>query len=303
VITPQISDRRVAIPSGVSLRVVDRTPQAGSFSPDLIPFVLIHGLASSLHLWDGVAERLAAAGHRVVQVDLRGHGGSDKPDASVNSETADGYSTPNVAADVALLIDELGLNRPVVAGQSWGGNVVVELAAGFPRLTRGIVCVDGGVIELSAAFPTWEDCEARLAPPNLLGTPFSTFRGWITGAHPHWPASGINGALSTVEVLVDGTIRPWLSRENHIAVLRGLYDHRPRERFPHITEPVLLVPADDGTMPGWTLDKRAAVTNAASLLVTSRTEWFAPAHHDLHAEQPDRLAVLLTETAREGWFQ
>ncbi len=42
------------------------------------------------------------------------------------------------------MIERLGIERPVVAGQSWGGNVVLELAARRPELVRGIVCVDGG---------------------------------------------------------------------------------------------------------------------------------------------------------------
>jgi pimeloyl-ACP methyl ester carboxylesterase len=309
-ITPQISDRRVALPSGVSLRIVERrTAERRTVErrtveqPAAVPFVLVHGLASSLHLWDGAAEFLAAAGHHVVSVDLRGHGRSDKPDAESDPAAAAGYSTPNVAADVALLIEELGLDRPVVAGQSWGGNVVVELAAAHPSAVRGIVCVDGGVIDLSSVFATWEECAARLAPPNLLGTPFSTFKQWITNAHPTWPATGINGALSTVEVLTDETIRPWLSRSNHMAVLRGLYEHKPKDRFPLINCPVLLVPADDGSAAAWTVDKRAAVADAASRLRDSRTEWFAPAHHDLHAEQPERLANLLGSLSDEGWFR
>jgi len=46
----------------------------------MTPFVLVHGLASNARLWDGVARRLAGAGHSSAAVDLRGHGRSDKPD-------------------------------------------------------------------------------------------------------------------------------------------------------------------------------------------------------------------------------
>jgi pimeloyl-ACP methyl ester carboxylesterase len=300
---PALIDRRVPVRTGVALRVVERRPVAGNDGAgngaaghgDPAEFVLIHGMASSLHLWDGVAEALAAAGHRVIQVDLRGHGGSEKPDH--------GYDTPSVAADVVALLDELELERPVVAGQSWGGNVVVELAASHPGRSAGIVCVDGGVIELQEVFPDWEACRERLAPPVLAGTPFASFEAWIRSAHADWPETGIRGALATMEVLADGTIRPWLTRDRHLQVLRGLWDHRPSRRFAAIEEPVMLVPADDGSGSAWTLDKRAAVQRAAEVLRTVRTEWFDPAHHDVHAQHPQRLADLLDEAVRTGWFR
>lgn len=288
-------DSRLALTTGVSLRIVDRAPDADARPASPTAFVLVHGLASSLHLWDGVGVRLAALGHRVVQVDLRGHGGSDKPDS--------GYETESVAADVAAIIEQLGLTRPVVAGQSWGGNVVVELAASRPGLTAGIVCVDGGVIELRDVFADWETCLARLSPPDLAGTKAALFEQWIRSAHTDWPEEGIQGALSTMEVLGDGTVRPWLTRDRHLQILRGLWDHRPSQRFPSITEPVMLVPADDGTANAWTADKRASVARAAGSLRTSRIEWFVPAHHDLHAEQPDRLASVLDDAVATGWFR
>jgi pimeloyl-ACP methyl ester carboxylesterase len=286
-----VTDRRVSLPTGVSLRVVDRAP--GPTGPGGRSFVLVHGLASSLHLWDGVAVRLHGAGHRVVQVDLRGHGGSDKPEH--------GYDTPMVAGDVEALIGALGLERPVVAGQSWGGNVVVELAARRPGLVAGVVCVDGGVIELAEVFPDWSDCEDRLAPPRLEGTPAERFESWIRRAHPDWPEEGIRGALATMEVLDDGTVRPWLARHRHLAILRGLWEHRPSQRLPHIEEPILIIPADDGTASPWTLDKRAAVERAAALGRRVRVEWFSPAHHDVHAQHPGPVADLLDDAVRSGW--
>src|SRR5262249_27599103 len=72
------------------------------------PIVLVHGLASNLRLWDGVAERLNAEGHTVVAVDQRGHGRSDAPDS--------GYEIGTAVADLLALIQALGLERPLVAG-------------------------------------------------------------------------------------------------------------------------------------------------------------------------------------------
>ena len=95
----------------------------------------------------------------MVVIDQRGHGRSDAPDA--------GYGMDTAVADLLKLIEVLELDRPVLAGQSWGGNVVLELGWRRPDAVRGIACVDGGVIELSQAYPTWEDCLAALTPPAL----------------------------------------------------------------------------------------------------------------------------------------
>ena len=67
------------IPSGIDLHVLRWAPPVHVGDIERT-WVLTHGLASNARLWDGVARRLAEAGHRVVTVDQRGHGQSSKPD-------------------------------------------------------------------------------------------------------------------------------------------------------------------------------------------------------------------------------
>ncbi len=118
------------------------------------PFLLVHGLASNAKTWDGVAQRLNSAGHRAVAVDQRGHGLSDKP--------ASGYGFDDVTADLRALIDSLDMPAPILAGQSWGGNVLIHFAARFPDAASGIVLVDGGTLDLSARpGATWEEVSSR----------------------------------------------------------------------------------------------------------------------------------------------
>jgi pimeloyl-ACP methyl ester carboxylesterase len=255
-----------------------------------IPFVLVHGLASNARLWDGVARELAAAGHAVVAIDQRGHGRSDKPDG--------GYDFATVVSDLVTLIDRMGLDRPVVAGQSWGGNVVVELAATAPHTVRGIVAVDGGFIELGQRFASWEQCCEVLTPPRLTGTPAARMRQWMRDANADWPDEGIDGAMANFEIRPDGTIAPWLTLDRHLQILQALYHHRPSQRYAHITVPTLLVPADTGEV-AWTSDKRLAVDAAVAALPRGRAHWFSPAHHDIHAQQPAALAAVLIEFAHE----
>jgi pimeloyl-ACP methyl ester carboxylesterase len=76
--------------------------------------------------------------HRVVAVDLRGHGHSAAPEQD--------YTVPGHADDVAWMIGELGLYKPVVVGHSMGGAVAFDLAARYPERLGAIVAVDAPVV-------------------------------------------------------------------------------------------------------------------------------------------------------------
>jgi pimeloyl-ACP methyl ester carboxylesterase len=281
--------QRIATAPGVELAVDTWSPKTDGGRP---AFVLVHGLASNARLWDGVAETLVASGHSVATVDLRGHGRSSKPD--------DGYDVPTVAADVAALIAGLGLDRPLVAGQSWGGNVVIELAARHPGTTRGIVCVDGGWLEPSRVFADWEACRTALAPPRLVGRPLAEIEGYLRSTHRDWPETGIRGALANFEVLPDATVAPWLTYERHLAILRGLWDHHPAELYAGLAAPVLLVPADGGEKE-WTERKRRDVDTALAAIPSVRARWFR-SDHDIHAQHPAELADVMLSMINEGFL-
>ncbi len=285
---------RVPVADGVDLAVDTWEPVSDDAraSGDAPPFLLVHGLASNARLWDGVAAALIEQGHRVAAVDLRGHGRSAKPDGP--------YDVPTVAGDVAAVIERLAMDRPVVAGQSWGGNVVLELAARHPGLVRGIVCVDGGWLEPSLVFPDWDACRAALAPPRLAGRRLEEIEGYIRSAHPDWPESGIQGTLANFEVHPDGTISPWLTFDRHIAILRGLWDNHPMERYADVAVPVLLAPADSGHTDR-DEHKRREVEAAAGAIPNARVHWFT-GDHDIHAQHPDELAGVMHAMTQDGFF-
>jgi pimeloyl-ACP methyl ester carboxylesterase len=240
------------------------------------PFLLVHGLASNARTWDGVAERLAAAGHRVVAVDLRSHGESEAPEA--------GYDTLTAAADLAAVCSALGLQRPFVAGQSWGGNVVLQLAADDPELPRAVAAVDGGWIQLADTFPSWEECAARLAPPDFIGARASDIETRIRAAHRSWPESGIAGTLANFRFDADGGAQPRLSRPHHMAILRSLWEHSPRALYPRITAPVLLMPAGGNA-------RANTVAEAAAALKEAAVRPYPEADHDVHAQHPAEVAA------------
>ncbi|WP_420453293.1 alpha/beta fold hydrolase [Ilumatobacter sp.] len=278
--------------SGVTLHV-RRWEPPGAHEAGLPSWVLTHGLASNARLWDGVAWRLAAMGHLVVTVDQRGHGLSSKPEGP--------YDVATCADDLALLIDVLDLDRPAVAGQSWGGNVVLELGHRHPGAVALVTCVDGGFIELGARFADWERCAEALAPPKLAGTPLETMRGWLDRSASDWPEEGREGTLANFEVRADGTIAPWLTFERHLEVLHGLWEHSPAAVYPDVDVPTLLIAADTGDV-GWTDSKESAVDAAVAALPRGRAHWFRPAHHDVHAQRPDEVADLLHDAATDPDF-
>jgi pimeloyl-ACP methyl ester carboxylesterase len=264
-------------------------------APGSRPFLLVHGLASNARLWDGVARHLAAAGHRVVAVDLRGHGLSEEPPA--------GYDTDTNADDLAALADVAGLDAPVVAGQSWGGNVVLSLAARHAGVAAGVACVDGGWLRPSDSFATFEECWAVLAPPSLEGMRYADVARAIAAAHPDWPREGVDATLANLVELPGGGVRARLARDHHRAIVRSLFEGDPAAWYPRIDVPALLVPAVGADpLPGEgprAAASRAAVREALAALPRGDARWYAGADHDLHAQHPAQLAADLLALASE----
>ena len=253
------------------------------------PALLVHGLASNATLWSGVAESLAANGHPVAAVDLRGHGHSSKPDV--------GYDFASINSDLRSVLGRLGWvsGEPVVAGQSWGANVVLDFAAHNPDALSGLVLVDGGTIELSSNFADWPTCKEALTPPKLTGIKIGDFEEMIRSRHPDWPETGIAGSIANMEVLEDSTIRPWLSLDHHLQILRYLWEHRPSELYRLVGCPVTLIVAEDPTNARWMAGKRHGVTSAAAALANCEVRWVR-GDHDLHAQFPALVAGLIEAT-------
>ena len=260
------------------------------------PYLLVHGLASNARLWDGVAPTLAAAGHDVAAVDLRGHGLSDKPDG--------GYDFATISADLRALIGALGFDRPILVGQSWGAGVILDFGVRYPDLTRGLVLVDGGLTDLRDAFPTWDICWARLAPPQLVGLPLSDVEGYFRLNHADWPPDGIEGSLANFEIRADRTIAPWLTRDRHKAILEAMWGQRTADLWAALRVPALIVPVDGGE-GDWTKAKHAGADAAEAAMrasgVPCRVQWFT-GDHDIHAQHPAEVSDALLAADRDGLF-
>ncbi|WP_395361729.1 alpha/beta fold hydrolase [Streptomyces sp. YH02] len=136
---------RVVIRDGVRLSCRDwgggsggSAGAAGGPRGSGVDVLLLHGLAGHAGEWDDTARLLRDSGHRVVALDQRGHGGSER-------HPRDGdLSRAAYVADAVAVIDQLGLDRPVLIGQSLGGSTALLTAAGHPGLPRALVLVEAG---------------------------------------------------------------------------------------------------------------------------------------------------------------
>jgi pimeloyl-ACP methyl ester carboxylesterase len=112
----EIRVRSVTLSDGLSLRVAE----SGDASAPVV--LLLHGWGASMYMWRAWFAPLAAAGRRVVAVDLPGHGVSDKP-------TDPGrYTLASLVGALRELIELCAMGAPDIVAQSMGGTMALELA-------------------------------------------------------------------------------------------------------------------------------------------------------------------------------
>ncbi len=273
--------------------------ETGSSNESPVPLLLLHGLASAARIWDLVAPHLARE-RRVVALDQRGHGRSDKPD--------EGYDFATIIADDLAAAEALGLGeRFAVAGHSWGGNVALEFGAAHPERVAALALVDGGFGMLrQRPGATWESISLELAPPEFAGTPRETFLGWVRAGNPDWQPELEDILLNIVELRSDDTVGPRLARANHMKILRAMWDEDPEAVYSSVRASVLFVLAE---LPGaghrateLVAAKRRGVETAYRLLTGAprvETEWMPNTIHDIPLQRPEALADRIARFLRD----
>ncbi|MBO19909.1 MAG: hypothetical protein CL732_05145 [Chloroflexi bacterium] len=262
------------------------------------PIVLLHGLASTSHIWDMVAPILAQ-NHAVIAVDQRGHGESDKPN--------DGYDIESVTKDAIGIIDKLGIEKPLVVGHSWGGSVALNLAVEAPQSVKGLTWVDGGMINVSNRYPSIEEAKVEMAPPDFTGVKVEGFLERVRPRHEQngMPPGVAEIVLANFEILEDRTIKARLSRDNHLRIIEGLWDHRPRELYAKVQCPVLIMPArQQNNLATQERGRRRLmlVEEAEERLPTSKTVWLEDSIHDVPIQRPELVAGLINDHLADGFF-
>jgi pimeloyl-ACP methyl ester carboxylesterase len=248
--------------------------------------LLIHGMAGSSATWRNVIPKLAA-NYRVVAPDLLGHGLSAKPRGD--------YSLGAFAVWLRDLLDQLGIPRATVVGQSLGGGIAMQFAYQHrDRCDRVVLIGSGGLgpelnwmLRLLSA-PGAEFLLPALAPKPVLDAG-NTVRAWLISAGLRSPRGA--EIWSAYSSLSDAD-----SRHAFLRTLRSVVDYRGQavsalNRL-HMTAqlPVMLVWGDD--------DRIIPVAHghaAHQAVPGSRLEILPGIGHFPHVEAPDQVTELLAD--------
>ena len=126
-----------------------------------VPLLFVHGWCCDHEFFAPQFDHFAKAGHRVVAVDLRGHGASDKP--------RERYTMQGFADDVAFVCKAISLANAIVVGHSMGGMIAFDFASRHPEFTTALVMVDGAIVLPRASRAVAPGMLRELSGPNPAG--------------------------------------------------------------------------------------------------------------------------------------
>jgi pimeloyl-ACP methyl ester carboxylesterase len=180
--TQTFADRRWTSADGLSLYARDYAAGPG---PAKLPVIAIHGLTRNSADFGAIAPLIAQSGRRVLAIDVRGRGLSDRaPDPMT-------YQPLTYAQDVLALMEQAGIARAVFLGTSMGGLITMALAAIRSKVIAGAIINDVGPevakegLARIAAYsgqpvdtPGWADAAAYAKKINAVAFPHYTDADW-----------------------------------------------------------------------------------------------------------------------------
>lgn len=248
--------------------------------------LLIHGMAGSSETWRGVIPQLSKK-YRVIAPDLLGHGQSAKPRSD--------YSLGAFAVLLRDLLEELGISRATVVGQSLGGGVAMQFAYQHPDFCQRLVLISSGglgpdvgwTLRLLSA-PGAELLLPVIAPPPVV-TAGNKLRSWFA-------AGGIQSPRGAEMWSAYSSLADSQTRQAFLKTLRSVVDYRGQSVSAlnrlHLTSdlPTMVIWGDqDRIIP---IEHGYAVHEARP---GCRLEVLTGVGHFPHVERPSEVADLIDD--------
>jgi pimeloyl-ACP methyl ester carboxylesterase len=238
--------------------------------------VLIHGLGSSGEDWE-LQLPVLTPNYRVISVDLRGHGQSDKPDGP--------YSIAMFADDVAALIEALEISPCHVVGLSLGAMTTLELASTRPDLVRSAVVVNAGPEFIPRTLKEKALVWQRLALVRSVGL---DRLGQVVAMRTLPDEDQAELRERVAEVIADN------DKAAYVASMRAIIGWSVVDRLDQITSPMLVVVSEFDYTP--VASKRPIVDEAPDALLIV----VEGARHLLPIEKPDQFNKILATFLAEA---
>ena len=263
-------------------------------NPALPPILLLHGLASSAHIWNLVAPQLISYGYTVTALDQRGHGESEKPDS--------GYDFDTILADDVAAMNVLEIEHPILVGHSWGAMVALQFAAVNVEQVKALVLVDGATNQLSAR-PGWsrEQAIKDLAPPRFAGTPRETFLSYYRNSPlgGQWSPELEESILQIVQLRDDDTVAPRLDYENHLQIISAMWDQPTFDLYRKVHCPITLIVADqepmNEAMKEFVNMRKQGIAHIQEVRSDVRIVIMQNTMHDIPLQRPEELAEIIVK--------
>ena len=247
----------VRLASGLRLHYVEQG------DPSRPALVLLHGFPDSWFSFTPVLDALADT-HRVIALDLRGHGDSAKPVGS--------YALPEVAADVVAFLDALGIARASLLGHSFGSLIAQHVAVRAPGRVERLVLVGSAADPRNAVIG-----ELRAAVHEMDDVPVEFVRDFQHGT-VHRPVSP-----AFMRRVVD--VSAAVPRHVWRSVTDALVADDARAPIGRIAAPTLLVWGDRDAV-----FDRAQQEALLAGIAGARLTLYAGTGHAPHWEEPERFA-------------
>ena len=257
------------------------------------PVMALHGLASSAHWYELVASSLREQ-YRIIAPDQRGHGQT--------TQASDGYDWPTLTGDIIGLMDHLGFPRMAVFGHSWGAGVALNVAARFPDRVAALGLIDGGFSRSAGTTSSWEEARARATPRDVSGTREEFLERLRTQLSFCWNEQVERIVQTMVYEDQEGQIQDILRPENHIQVMRAMWEGSGSDAYSKISCPTVIIPAGptpDRALSERSLLKQERVEAAGKGIANSRVRWIPETVHDIGYHKPEELAAVIKEFLAE----